>query len=81
MKVIVIGGGPAGLMAAIEAAKEDEVIVLEKEETFGKKLRITGKGRCNITSSLPISDFISNIPGNGKLLYSAFQNFTNQYII
>lgn len=81
MRVIIVGGGPAGLMAAIEAAKTDEVIVLEKEETFGKKLKITGKGRCNITSSLPISDFIQNIPGNGKFLYSAFQNFTNEDII
>ncbi|HIU51704.1 MAG TPA: NAD(P)/FAD-dependent oxidoreductase [Candidatus Merdicola faecigallinarum] len=48
---------------------------------FGRKLLITGKGRCNITSSLPMEDFISNIPGNGKFLYSSFQNFTNQDII
>lgn len=81
MKVIVVGGGPAGLMSAIEASKENEVVLLEKEETFGKKLKITGKGRCNITSSLDISDFIANIPGNGKFLYSAFQNFTNQDMI
>lgn len=81
MKVLVIGGGPAGLLAAIEAAKHNQVIVLEKMESFGKKLKITGKGRCNITSSLPISEFISNVPGNGKFLYSAFQNFTNEDII
>ncbi len=81
MQVVVVGGGPAGLMAAIEAAKENTVIVLEKEESFGKKLKITGKGRCNITSSLPISEFIGNVPGNGKFLYSAFQNFTNKDII
>ena len=81
MQVVVIGGGPAGLMAAIEAGKENDVLVLEKEETYGKKLKITGKGRCNITSSLPISEFISNIPGNGTFLYSAFKNFTNEDMI
>ena len=82
MKVIVVGGGPAGLISAIESAKNgNEVIVLEKMSSFGKKLKITGKGRCNITSSLPMSDFISNVPCNGKFLYSAFQNFTNDDII
>ena len=81
MKVVVIGGGPAGLLAAIEAAKENSVTILEKNASFGKKLKITGKGRCNITSSLPMSDFIANIPGNGKFLYSAFQNFTNDDMI
>ena len=82
MKVVVIGGGPAGLMSAIEASKYgNDVTVYEKMESFGKKLRITGKGRCNITSSLPMSDFISNVPCNGKFLYSAFQNFTNEDII
>lgn len=82
MKVIVIGGGPSGMMAAITSAKQgNEVILLEKMNMLGKKLLITGKGRCNITSSLPISEFISNIPGNGKFLYSVFQNFTNEDII
>ena len=82
MKVIVIGGGPAGILAAISAAEEnDEVILLEKNENLGKKLLITGKGRCNITSSLEINEFINNIPGNGRFLYSAFQNFTNNDIL
>lgn len=82
MKVIVIGGGPAGIMAAISSAKYgNEVIILEKMNMLGKKLLITGKGRCNITSSLPIDEFIKNIPGNGMFLYSAFNHFDNQDII
>ena len=82
MKVIIIGGGPAGIMSAISSAKSgNDVILIEKNETLGKKLLITGKGRCNITSSLDINDFIKNIPGNGKFLYSAFQNFSNEDII
>ena len=82
MKVIVVGGGPAGMMAAITASKNgDKVILLEKNNSLGKKLLITGKGRCNITSSLEMDEFIKNIPGNGKFLFSVFQNFTNQDII
>ena len=82
MKVIVIGGGPAGMMAAISSAEEkNEVILLEKNDKLGKKLLITGKGRCNVTSSLSISEFINNIPGNGKFLYSAFENYSNEDII
>ena len=73
MRVAVIGGGPAGMMAAITASKQkNEVFLLEKNNRLGKKLLITGKGRCNITSSLDMKDFISNVPGNGKFLYSAF---------
>ena len=82
MKVVVIGGGPAGMMAAIISAKQgNDVILLEKMKSCGRKLLITGKGRCNITSSLPMDKFIENIPENGKFLYSAFKNFTNQDII
>ena len=82
MKVIVIGGGPAGMMAAIESSMQsNEVVLIEKNNVLGKKLSITGKGRFNITSSLSMEEFIKNIPGNGKFLYSAFNNFTNRDII
>ena len=70
------------MMAAISSAERgNKVILLEKNNDLGKKLLITGKGRCNITSSLDISDFIKNIPGNGKFLYSVFKNFDNIDII
>ena len=82
MKVIVIGGGPAGMMAAISSAeKGNEVILLEKMQSLGRKLLITGKGRCNITSSLDMEEFIKNTPGNGTFLYSCYKQFTNQDMI
>jgi len=82
VKVIVIGGGPAGMMAAITSAENgNKVTILEKMQNLGRKLLITGKGRCNITSSLPIEEFIQNTPGNGQFLYSCFKNYTNQDII
>lgn len=84
MKIIIIGGGPAGMMSAISAKetnKEAEVLILEKMDRVGRKLLITGKSRCNITSGLDISDFIKNVPGNGMFLYSVFKKYTNMDII
>ncbi|MBS5948993.1 MAG: NAD(P)/FAD-dependent oxidoreductase [Clostridium sp.] len=78
-KVIVIGAGPAGMMAAITAAKDgNEVILLESNEKVGKKLFITGKGRCNVTNSKDISEFFDFIPGNPHFLYSALYSYTNE---
>lgn len=77
-KVIVIGAGPAGMMAALEASKNHDVMLLEKNEKIGKKLYITGKGRCNVTNAKDIGDFFENIPGNPYFLYSALYSFTNK---
>ena len=82
MKTVIIGGGAAGMIAGISSAMgNNETIILEKMSTIGKKLRITGKGRCNITNSINIEEFINSIPGNGRFLYSSFKNFTNEDII
>ncbi len=79
MKIIVIGAGPAGMMAAVTAAQLGaRVILLEKKEQPGKKLKITGKGRCNLTSALDMDEFIKGYPGNGRFLYSALNAFSNQ---
>lgn len=82
MNVLIIGGGPAGMMAAITSAEQgNNVTILEKMNSCGKKLLITGKGRCNITNSANIEDFFKNIPGNYRFLYSAFNNFNNEDIV
>ena len=79
MNVIVIGGGAAGMMAAIMSARNgNKVTILEKMRSLGRKLSITGKGRCNITNATDMDNFIKNVPGNGRFLYSAFSQFTNQ---
>ena len=77
-KVIVIGAGPAGMMAAITAAKNNKVILLDGNEKVGKKLFITGKGRCNVTNSKDISEFFDFIPWNPHFLYSALYSYTNE---
>lgn len=79
MNVIVIGGGAAGMMAAIMSSRNgNQVTILEKMRSMGRKLSITGKGRCNITNATDMDNFIKNVPGNGKFLFSAFSKFTNQ---
>ena len=81
-RVIVIGGGAAGLMAAVIAGREGaKVTLLEKMNYVGKKMGITGKGRCNITNACDMSDFIKNTPGNGKFLYGAYERFTNEDLL
>lgn len=81
-KIIVIGGGPAGMMAAATAgSRGHRVTLLEKNQKLGRKLYLTGKGRCNITNNADMEEFIANVPTNGKFLYSAFYTFTNQDLL
>ena len=78
MNVCVVGGGPAGMMAAIVAAQNNNAVTLiEKNEKLGKKLFLTGKGRCNLTNSCPVEELFDNIVTNRKFLYSAFYDFDN----
>ncbi|KGX89174.1 BaiN/RdsA family NAD(P)/FAD-dependent oxidoreductase [Pontibacillus litoralis] len=81
--VTVIGGGPSGLMAAIAAAENGatKTLLIEKGKKLGKKLAISGGGRCNVTNRLPQEEIIKHIPGNGRFLYSAFSVFNNYDII
>lgn len=81
-KIIVIGGGVAGLLSAITAAHEGgQVSLFEKMPKVGLKMGITGKGRCNITNAAPIMDFIAKTPGNGRFLYSAYEKFNNEDLL
>ena len=76
--VVIIGGGPAGMMAAVAAAEEGaSVCLLEPNERLGKKLNITGKGRCNVTNDCDLEEFLRNVPRNGRFLYSAYSRFTS----
>ncbi|SER92230.1 NAD(P)/FAD-dependent oxidoreductase [Psychrobacillus sp. OK032] len=80
--VIVIGGGPSGLMAAVAAgAEKKKVLLIEKGSKLGKKLAISGGGRCNVTNRLPQEEIVKNIPGNGRFLFSPFSVFNNEDII
>lgn len=80
--VLVIGGGAAGLLAGIAAAQSGaRTVILEKMRRPGKKILITGKGRCNITNNCDLQEIIKNIPGNGRFLNSALRRFTNQDIV
>lgn len=80
--IVVVGAGPSGMMAAIKAAEGGaSVVILEKMERAGKKMAITGKGRCNITNIAAIPEIIKNIPGNGKFLHSALRFFDNGEVI
>ena len=81
-KVIVVGGGPAGMFAAYFAAKNGhKVTLLEQNEKLGKKLYITGKGRCNITNASDMEDLFANVCSNEKFLYSAFYSYTNDQVV
>ena len=80
--VVVIGGGPAGMMAAIAAAEYGaQVCLLEPNERLGKKLNITGKGRCNVTNNCSIEELLQNVPCNGRFLYSAFSGYDTADVI
>lgn len=80
--LIVVGGGPSGLMASVAAGERGaKVVLLDKGDKLGRKLGISGGGRCNVTNNKEIDEMIKNIPGNGRFLYSAFSVFNNQNII
>ena len=76
MKTIIIGAGPSGMNAAIHAAKENnDVTLIERNAKVGRKLYISGKGRCNLTNNKEVRDFINNVVGNPKFLLSAFSQY------
>ena len=77
--LLIVGGGAAGMMAAVQAGRRGlRVLLAEKGEKTGRKLLITGKGRCNVTSAVPPSELMGNIPRNPRFLYSAFSRFNNE---
>ncbi len=81
-KVVIIGAGPAGMTAAYSASQNGiDVVLVEKNERVGRKLLITGKGRCNITNNCEVEELIANVNTNGKFLYSAFYTFTNDSVM
>lgn len=81
-KVVIIGAGPAGMTAAYSASQNGiDVVLAEKNERVGRKLLITGKGRCNITNNCEVEELIANVNTNGKFLYSAFYTFTNDAVM
>lgn len=80
-EVVIIGAGPSGIMAAIEASKKYKVTILEKEDKLGKKLRITGKGRCNITFKGDRDYFFNHVVENAKFMYSSFNMFNNEDLV
>ncbi|RDY22563.1 NAD(P)/FAD-dependent oxidoreductase [Romboutsia maritimum] len=80
-KVIVVGGGPSGMMAALQASKKHDVTLVERNEELGKKLKVTGGGRCNITNNRDIEEFFDKVVTNKKFLYSSFYTFTNRDLL
>ena len=82
MKLAIIGGGAAGMMASILAARQGaDVDLYEKNDKLGKKLYITGKGRCNLTNACGMEELLASVKSNPKFLYSAFYGFTNQDVM
>jgi predicted Rossmann fold flavoprotein len=80
--VVIIGAGAAGLFAAVTAAKRGlQVMLLDKNDRNGKKLAITGKGRCNVTNACPPEEILKNIPRNGRFLYSSVYGFTPEQVM
>ena len=80
-KVIVVGAGPAGIMAALSSAKNNEVVLIERNSNIGEKLKLTGGGRCNITNNREIEEFFEKIVTNNKFLYSALYTFSNYSLL
>ena len=79
MKILIIGGGAAGMMAAIHAADGGaDVTLIERNTACGKKLRITGKGRCNVTNDCTLQEFLQNVPTNPRFLYSALNHLSTE---